>query len=136
MLYGTNWVTKPTTIGNILETVNSLPAYLDGDDKPSFAYTNIAGLIKEYCRTHNISPVPFVAVEMCSGFTEYNRRMWESSLDMCLHDAAVHHTFQAARRDTLIGRECEAAIACDLWFWSRQLRKDVAEEMVRYVRDR
>lgn len=136
MLYGTNWVSTPTTLGHILETVNCLPAWLEGEDKPSLAYTNIAGLIKEYCRVQDIQPQPFEADKMCSAFSKYNRRMWESSLDMCLHDAAVHHTFQAARSGPLVERERQACLACDLWFWSRQLRKEVAEEMVRYVRDR
>jgi len=131
MLYGTNWVGKPVTISHVLEVVNSLPAYLEGEDRPSFAYTNIASIIKNYCFQTGIQPEPFKREEMCSAHDRYERRFWEQSLDLCLHDAAVTHTYLAARLDNPNHREQQAGIACDIWFWSRQLRKDVAEEQAR-----
>lgn len=128
MLYGTNWVSKPTTIGHVLEVCNSLPAYLEDEDKPSFAYSNISELVKDMCRVNSIRPVEFDIEAMCSAHTKYERRFWEQALDLTLHDAAVWHTFRAAREDLPKDRERQAQIACDLWMWSRQLRKDVAEE--------
>lgn len=76
-------------------------------------------------------PTEYATVYPTRGTTEFQIQRWCYIFDHLLHDAAVSYTFAAAAEGDRKLADIYAALACELFDWSAELRKGVAIEAFR-----
>jgi hypothetical protein len=143
-LTGTLYTEHPTTLGHLVQTCYWLDnqVWTGMHNIIPYEYHNITGVLMiairqwEGAYSLNFALVTDPIDHYCSPLTSQDtdnpyQLAWRfmHSLDLQLHDAAVTYTYLAAEKT---GKRAEqyAAIACQLWGYSRQLRVDAQRQRV------